>query len=408
MILARRFARLLGLLAGLFILVAVTNWTLRSPEPREQFNSALAALKRSDLDSVARAAHALQRRPGFESHALLLRGAVLLRSGDREFALRLFSQLRPEGELREPTMVLTTECLYHLGRLNEAEVLARKMAAERPNNVDAHRWLGAIYYDLGANAMSIAELKRVAELLPDDFACHRLLGIMHLDFEEYSEAETHFREALKRSPPAEIRQELVEDLVKSLVSQRAYQDALDALRAAEPTPQVLALRAECLWSTDREDDAYELLAEARRQAPDSRSVLLLEARIHQNDGRADQAVGPLQRALELDRHDAEARYQLAQAYRQTGRVEKFEEAMARWKESMGLLERLTALSLEAIEKPNDAGIRWELARMCDALGKPKLAASWRRAAGAYGSKLRLAKTAADEQQRATSDSGHRP
>ena len=382
------------LLLGAATLAAI--WVLRSPDPDEQFRSALVALERGELDKVARTARALETRPGFEPHSRLLRGAVLLRSGDRTSALRLFSQLSPEGELREPAMVLTAECLYHLGRLGEAEALARKLSIEQPDNADAHRWLGAIYYDLGANTLAVAELERVAELDPDDFGPYRLLGIMHLDFEEYTEAERHFREALKRSPPPEIRREIVENLAQALVSQRSYDHALQVLHGAEPTAPVLALRAECLWSLDRKDEAYELLSKARRQAPDSRAVLLLEARMHQTDGRPEQAIEPLNRALERDRHDAEARYQLAQAYRQQGRAEEFEQTMALWKESNDLLERLTALSTEAIEKPNEVRIRRELAEVCDALGKLELAESWRRAAGGYRSGSPGVSTPADD------------
>ena len=378
-------ARGLSIAAVLLLAVAAFAfvWSLRSPDPQAQFHSALAALERGELNEVARAAHRIEKQPEFEPHARLLRGAVLLRSGDPESALWQFSQVAPEGDLREPAMLLTVECLYRLGRFGEAEGVARKLADEQPDNADARRWLGAIYYDLGANTLAVEELQTVAELDPQDYASHRLLGIMHLDFEEYREAGERFRKALKRSPPPRIRQEVTQNLAKALIAEREYEEALEVLETAEPTPQVLGLRAECHWSLNRKDVAQKLLAQAQQQAPDEPSILLLQGRIHLAHGNPRAAIVSLRRSLELDPHDAKARYQLAQAYRQSGDTEEFEEQMARWKESQRLLERLTALSTEAIERPSDGRIRHELAEVCQALGRDELAESWRRAAGAY-------------------------
>ena len=260
-------------LAGLLVVsaaAATAVWRLGRPDPEERFEAALTALEQGNLAQVSETARLLEDEPETAPYARLLRGAVLMRSGKPKQALDQFALLIPKGRIRLPALLLTTECLYRLGRLGEAEHLARQVTLEHPDNPDARRWLGAIYYDLGANTQAIVELQKLAELQPDDYAPHRLIGIMYLDFEQNKEAIEHFRKALRRSPPKEVQIDLRENLARALVAQRAYADALQELESAPATPRVLALRAECYWSLNQKERAERLLEQARRQSPDAR------------------------------------------------------------------------------------------------------------------------------------------
>ena len=65
-----------------------------------------------------------------------------------------------------------------------------------------------------------------------------------------------------------------------------------------------------------------------------------------------------------------------------GRTGDATRTLARVEELRADLDRITALSREAMEKPWDADVRVRLAELCDRMGKPELAAMWRNAAAA--------------------------
>ena len=155
----------------------------RGEQPEEIFRGALEALEAGDQQAVTAAIAALEQRPGYEDHVRLLRGGRSLRLGDHDVAMWHLSRVRPEGELREPALLLTGECLYSLHRLSEAENAFRLLAAEFPENAEAHRWLGALYYDLGAMEHAISELNLLARMKPAEYQPHRLLGHIYADYE---------------------------------------------------------------------------------------------------------------------------------------------------------------------------------------------------------------------------------
>ena len=350
--------------------------------PEERFRTALSALERGDLDTVATTAAALEDQPGYAVHVRVLDAALLLRSGHPDRALAELAALELEGDVRPPGMLVLGESLYRLRRLAEAEIVFRQLVEVQPDRADVHRWLGAIYFDLGANTAAIAALTRVTELDPNDYAPHRLIGLMHYDFEQYSEAIQHYRRALELRPPPAIRDEILRELAKSLIAERQYAEALEALESARVDGTVLALRAECFWSLGRQEEARETLQQARTRDPDERFAALLESRIRMEDGQPDEAIKVLEHVLRDRPHDAECRYQLALACRQLGDQKRYEAEMARFEESAGLHRKLTELNVQAIEQPRNAEVRDQVADLCLKLGKDELAAVWRAAARA--------------------------
>lgn len=377
--------RALARLAGPTLLVVVTvSLLLWSPAGNieREFPSAVTALEHGDVARVEIAISRLERHGGYESHVRFLRGALFMRNGAEEAALREFVRLTPHADLRKPTLLLTAECLYQLNRLTEAESLMRQLAAEHPQDPDPHRWLGAIYYDLGANDDAIRELECVITLAPQDYRPYRLIGLMRMDFAQYQEAIPYYRRALARSPPSSVREEVLRELGRCLIAVRDYSAAQEVLQQAQPVAVALVGLAECHWSFGDQDQAHQLLSQARALAPQDREVLYFEARLEMEAGRPDRAAASLQALLERDPYDLNARYQLALAWQRAGDDDRHRTELARWQELNRLHEELTRLSAEAIRDPHNAGLRDQLADVCAALGKVELAASWRRAAEA--------------------------
>ena len=354
-------------------------WHLRE-RPDERFQQALVALEARDFSRVEAAIKALQGDGEYEPHRRLLQGGYRLRLGNPYGALRDLSAVEPAGELREPAHLLTGEALYQLGRLAEAEQVFLQLERTHPDHPQACRWLAAIYYDLGANHHAIERLERLAKLKPDDFTPHHLLAVMHSDFEQFPQAIQHYQQALRRSPPETVRQELLRGLGRALVRERRYDEALRVLEGGPVDAEVLALRSEASWSLGARDDAWKSLERARAMDARERSVLWIGARMHLDSDRPAEAVPLLRQILEADPHDIESRYHLATAYRQMGRLEDSDRELERRQVSYDLRERLSKLSLRAMDEPRNAELRDELAEVCRQLGKHELAATWQRAA----------------------------
>jgi tetratricopeptide (TPR) repeat protein len=375
------------------VAVALTAWHASRPEVA--FRQAIAALADGDLVVVRDTAERLRQVTGFEPHVHLLRGALLLRTGDAQTAISEFALTQPEGELRAPAFLLTAECLYQLGRLAESENLLKQLATESPENSDAHRWLGAIYFDLGAMDSAVTELEELARLEPNDFAPHRMLAIIYFDFEKDTEAIRHLRRALTCDPPQDIDVEMRHTLSHALTRQRNYTEALTELKQLPPTAANLALAAECHWELGVRDTAEEQLTAAKASNPDEQLVLRIEAKVLTEKKQTDAVLRPLRRLLEIDPHDFRTHYQLAQILRRLGQTEEADAQLERMEESKRLKEDFHKLNIEAIQKPRDADVRDNLAQACRTLGKPELAEMWEQAAEACRQKAEFSRGTAE-------------
>jgi tetratricopeptide (TPR) repeat protein len=350
--------------------------------PRRLFLQGIEAADRHDFEAFSANLSALSKIPGREPEVHLLTGLQLLRRGEYHEALVEFGQSPPDGERRQPALLYAGECLYRVGALVEARNCLQTLAEEHRDLSAPHRWLAAIHYDLGAMNDAMAELEQLMRLEPHDFKPHQLLAEIFADAERFPDAIEHYRRALALHPSRAQADELWRDLARAQVSQRNYRDALESLESLRDSPTVLSLRAECLLGLGRSAEAVAALDQASEQSPHDRRVLLLQARIAIDRGEPAAAISPLRDLLSGDPHDYTARYQLAQALQRLGRSRESTEELARMESSRALALRLTQLSQEANELPDDPDVRVRLAETCESLGKTALALTWRKAASA--------------------------
>jgi len=371
-----------GLLAAavVCIVAGAAVWFRQPPTPRELFERALSGLDRGDVLPVTRALPQLEVRPEFVSHARLLRAVALLRTGQSDAALGRFAALRPTGELREPILFYTAQALHASNRLAEAELLLHTLVKEHPANAEARRWLGIVYYDLGAYDAAIVELQELAKLVPDDYRPHRLIGLMCHDFEQEQEAVDSYRQALTLAPPNDVRHEILQELAQALVALRRYDEAKETIAQARPTAVLESLAAQCLWSEGQPELALEKLEAARRLDPAERTRFLLEAEILATRGDRASAIEILREAVRYHPHDAECHYRLGLALRDAGETDAAEAELAAWKRLKELATELSELNFKALGDPHDLVVRERLADVCEALGKKELAAMWRQTA----------------------------
>lgn len=355
--------------------------------PDEEFRLGQKALTRGKWSAVSRRIDRLRQVPGHADQVHVLRGGLLLRMGETRGAIAELVRVQANGPLHEQALLLLCEAFYDLKQWIEAAQLAREVLQRNPDQAEAHRWLGAIYYDLGANQQAITHLQELARLAPEDYSPHRLLGLIHKDFERYKDAIADYQQALERNPPREIATEIRLELAKAQIKLNDFAAALQTLDFAWPphNAEPGLLSAECLWSLDRKDEARRAIQQAQSEASDDPKVLWLVARFALDEGRIQDAVSPLQQIVQADPFNHQALLELSLAYRKLGQEAEADRLLVRRNAAHALLVQLVELNKQAMAESNNAGVRDDLASVCDQLGKKELAAAWRDAAQALRS-----------------------
>lgn len=175
--------------------------------------------------------------------------------------------------------------LLRQGRKPEAVALLERVTARYPDSARAWWKLGAAYIESGKPADAERALRTAVRVAPDMVEAHNELGRAMFEQGDYAEAERHFRAALDRNP-----------------------------NLAETWFNLGQCRARSLdW-----DGAAEAFAQTVRLKPDLAVAHIDLGVALLRDGRAGEAVGPLERAVQLKQDDPRAQHLLAEARREAG------------------------------------------------------------------------------------------
>jgi tetratricopeptide (TPR) repeat protein len=322
------------------------------------------------------------RAAGATDASLVVQAAILVAKGHPIPALDVLSQGVSSAWLDRPRRLVAATASQQLGRHRDVESLLTPLVTANPDLVDAHRLLAVSFYDVGAVQEAVHHLRQTARLAPDDPRPHRLLGLMHSDYELFAEAIPCYEESLRRNPHQPDREEILLELATCLIRQLRPADALDVLSTAADGVRVDLARAECLLALGRRDEARRLVQSAVAAEPDNRAALVLEGSILLEDGDAEAAVIPLDRAVAVDPHDYLATLSLARALAQLGRDDEATATRARADEIRVLRSTFADLHREAWERPHDSEVRQRLAETAARLGREDLERVWREAAAA--------------------------
>lgn len=358
-------------------------WNLRQNRNLDyHVDLALSALKEEgSLDVVKDTMERLTGRRDRISELRMLQGGTLLRGGDPSAALRAFDRVRPKGKLCVPYYLMRGEALYSQGRLAEAESAFRVVVREKPDDFEGHRWLAMIYHDFGSANASMAELQWLTRLRPDHFLAYRLMGLTYAeDFRKFDQAAEQYRLALERNPPDRQRSEIVRELAQCLVLLKEFAAALDVLHDMSDGPLKQVVQIESYRALGETDAAQRVLDRLSEAEPEHQGALLLGAMLALDRGDGQAAIPKLKKLLERDPHDYVARHQLSLAYQSLGDSEAGNAESVRMLESKKLHQRHDTLYTQAIGDPSDAGVRQELARICEQLGKTSEAQRWHQVA----------------------------
>src|SRR5439155_16723569 len=148
-------------------------------------------------------------------------------SGADDFhnALQEFVQVLDDDPWAAEATILTSECLVRLEERRPAVMALTALLKRQPDNVDAHRWLAAIYIDLNSPGPAIKHLQKWARLDPANPRPYRWMGFLSRNSslsgvaEDLVDSVEVYRKALQLGlEPRErvaVLRELVETLIKT-------------------------------------------------------------------------------------------------------------------------------------------------------------------------------------------------
>ena len=372
------------LFIGLICVVAVAaiTWLQMRGRHEAAFARALTALDREEWETVRELARELRSSPAHQSQATFLRGALLFHRGHYYPALDELEQIKDDQDLKSPALTLMGQAWYHLGRHIEAQAAFREVLASAIDSVDAHRWLAASYYDLGAMHDALAHLKRTADLDPQDSRPLRLLGLIYKDYERYEDALPMYEESLRRKADQPDAVDVRLEMATCQLRLRRHREALRTLASCPDLPDIDAVRAECQYAIGDVAQAKETLARALAAQPDHLDVALLRGTILLDEGQTERAVEVLSHAAQRHPHDYMVHLKLAQALTQVQKPRQAEAEHKLAERLRSIREEFAQLHRDAWDRPGDIAVRLRLAELAKELGRPDLADVWLKSAAA--------------------------
>jgi tetratricopeptide (TPR) repeat protein len=295
-------------------------------------------------------------------------------------ALYYFRHVPPEGELRKSILMMTGESLYKLGRFEDALNCFMPVADSTDRSIDAHRWMAAIYFDIGAMDHALSQLNIILQLVPEDPRALRLAGTIYYDFENWDYAAEHFEKAYQFANTPSDKQDAGRELARTLVKMNEFSRARAICEQIASAPDIACVLAECLWVLEGSSPALECLGSVLERAPEFRTARLLEARILLEDGNPETTIERVSGLAENNPYDFDAQFILTTALRQAGRNMDADIQFRRQEKARLAREQMAELNQQAIQQPLNAQVRNEIAELCRTMGQLELAKIWERAA----------------------------
>ena len=376
---------------------------LAAPRVQLVYQAGLQSLAAGDLGSTLLSAEALSADGINPNFKLLLEGAIDLRMGRLQPAAMKLEGPMQYAATSSMAHTLTGELLYKNRQFSSAIQVLRQAVGADASLVDAHRWLAASLYDIGATGPTIQELAIVSKLDPTDPRPHRLTGLIYKDMESYESAIKEYREALRRSSNsadgAAVRQELAECLFQA----GQYEELEKILQECPLNAATRTLAAESQHVRGDSNKALRLVDQALAMDSNHLPALLLKAAIQVEQSQLKEAVITLRNAVASHPLDHRVHFKLSQALAKLGETAESEKCAAESTRLRDLRAHFADLHSQASEDLANADVRYQLGITAEQLGLVELANSWLSAALALDPNHAKAQDALTELRRKVSD-----
>lgn len=380
----------------LFLAIFVSLIYQHFADPYRIFLSGLEGTRINNTSRVRSAIDLLESEKSFVLQRKYLLAWNALQEGRFRESLRLADESKSHPDVEIEARIVAGQAAYRIGAAGTAQTYWEESLALNPDALEPHRWLGVLYFDLGAMDNALIHLRAVSRLDPADFRAERLMGLINRDYERPEAAIFHYQESLRRSPNQPDRNAVCLELAECQLKQRNFEAAIESLAGCPDSPRRSRLLARCLLNLSSLDQARDLAESSLSQEPLDLDALQLNAEIALADGDISKASDFLRRAVDQHPYSHGVRAQFAQVLGRLGRKTEAQEQLQTAEELQKLWQRFSDLQIDAINRPVDAQIRYEIGLLANRLGKRDLAVSWFRAALAINPSFSLASEALND------------
>jgi len=226
---------------------------------------------------------------------------------------------------------------FRTGRSHDAEVTARALLKNSPNDMDAHKLLGRIYLRQlgeGQNGVSstspsgnvldqaIAEFEKIVALQPKSVEERMVLGQLYTVKHEPQKAEDQFRTAQAMEPESE---EVVLNLARLYADSSDLEHAakvIEEVPAADRTPKMEFALGAAYDQLKRPTDAIAAYRRAADMDPEDAQTLEALAQALLNDNQLDEALKQFKALANADPENVEAVVRIGEIQRRQGHYEE--------------------------------------------------------------------------------------
>jgi tetratricopeptide (TPR) repeat protein len=286
-------------------------------------------------EGMQRASQMVMSGAGLSAHPFGLRGPnwLTLVQAQKSFrrqisgmdelldALGEFTQVLDGDPWASEATVLASECLFRLGDYRSAEQALTSLVGRQPDNLDAHRWLAAIYVELSVGSPAAAHLRDWIRLDAKDPRPFGWLPLITRYMEGgYTAAIQAYRKMLQLGLNPDERAAVLQEMAKIQIAKLAdYQQALETLAEAPKAYQdqhsFRLLRAECLLGLGQRDEVKRIVDDVLNENPTLTGALLFRAKLCMQDDQPQLAIPLMEKLVSLHPNNTRARQTMMLAYR---------------------------------------------------------------------------------------------
>ncbi len=260
------------------------------------FNQGMSLMKLNKPAEATKAFEAaLKLEPGNTAPYVQL-GTLYLKQGKRDRAVEAFKKAIETSDAQE-------KADSGFKALLKRDVMKR--------NTDAYRGLALAYLQLGKVDDAVATLKLATEKMPKDASARVALGEAYLAQSNFDGAVEQFQKRLELEPGTDARLDLARAYTKKRVAKQAEPLYREILKE-EPTNRAAKLGLSDLFAAQgRYADAEGILKEMTTSDPNDGQALMRLGLLKSRMQRPDQALEPLEKAVQVNPSLLDARAELA-------------------------------------------------------------------------------------------------
>jgi tetratricopeptide (TPR) repeat protein len=258
-----------------------------------------------------------------------------------------------------------TDIYVQTGRLRDAVNQAEDILKQYPDNLDARRMLGRLYFRLLSDAQSgrvpeeylkraTSEYEKITSTDPKDADSWVMLGRLYSVASRSQDAEKAYNAALKAEPDNEDALTGLAQMYAQLGDNQRAIEKLKSVAEKSPNERLLAFLAEQYEQIKDYKNAVAVLKKANELAPDNSRIAASLARDLMYSGDLDEALKLYQELSEDEPRSREYALSIAEIYRAKRDFDKAREALKKAK---------------GVSAPGDLETRYQEVKLLEAEGK---------------------------------------